>query len=688
MGLFFPEELRPSVRRDRTVQVDRKNFKFTPKPVVFFQSIDELIGEMGNEFVYDCEVYPNFFFVAFKSVKTRKVICFELSPAYTLDTYRLDWMLKNFCIISFNGNHYDMPVMHAALANYDTETIHEVGKRIIEEDRFAADIAEEYDLVMSNCNHIDLKPLVPKDTSLKACAASLGFETIQDLPYEPGTYLTPHEAHITRQYCVNDLDMTIAVYLELKNQISLRERQGAKYGQDLRSRSDAQMAESILSNAIAKRLGYRPQKPTFNSKATFQYDVPESMHFDTPELQRLLADVRHTHFGLSQGGRVLMPKTLEGRVVTVGGRPYALGIGGLHSKEKKQALFTGNGWFVEDDDVTSYYPYLIITQGLFPPQLGREFLDELLVILNTRVEAKEALKNLELKHDIRMEIKAEADGLKIVVNGSFGKFGSKFSILFAPKLMLQVTLSGQLWLLKQIELHAQSGIMVASANTDGVVTYFHESQRAQKEENLRIWREITGLKTETTRYAGIFSRDVNNYIAVMHDFSKCKTKGTYADPWSDKDPDPIERMKKKPFARISTEAAIQFILKNTPIEKTIRECTDFRKFVAVQKVGKRNGVVGACFNGEYLGRVIRWYYRAGETRPIQIVGTGGIVPSSEGGHPAMYIGGGLPDDIDYDWYIAKAVQRLKDVAFIKSATDQVGIEFADNDVDEEAEFTT
>ena len=37
-----------------------------------------------------------------------------------------------------------------------------------------------------------------------------------------------------------------------------------------------------------------------------------------------------------------------------------------------------------------------------------------------------------------------ANALKIVVNGSFGKFGSRYSILYSPDLMLQVTITGQL----------------------------------------------------------------------------------------------------------------------------------------------------------------------------------------------------------------------------------------------------
>jgi len=59
--------------------------------------------------------------------------------------------------------------------------------------------------------------------------------------------------------------------------------------------------------------------------------------------------------------------------------------------------------------------------------------------------------------------------IKIVLNGSFGKLGSKWSILYAPRLLLQVTLTGQLALLMLIEMIEDAGIPVVSANTDGIV---------------------------------------------------------------------------------------------------------------------------------------------------------------------------------------------------------------------------
>jgi len=60
-------------------------------------------------------------------------------------------------------------------------------------------------------------------------------------------------------------------------------------------------------------------------------------------------------------------------------------------------------------------------------------------------------------------IKKTANTLKTLLNGSFGKLGSRYSIFYAPTEMLQVTITGQLALLMLIEMMELCGIPVVSA---------------------------------------------------------------------------------------------------------------------------------------------------------------------------------------------------------------------------------
>lgn len=240
--------------------------------------------------------------------------------------------------------------------------------------------------------------------------------------------------------------------------------------------------------------------------------------------------------------------------------------------------------------------------------------------------------------------KAETDGKKISCNSSFGKFGSKWSKLYSPDMLINVTLTGQLSLLMLIETLESEGIPVVSANTDGVVIKCPRSKEPLMNLIIWEWEQITGFETEETRYKALFSKDVNNYIALKND-SKVKLKGLYA---------PTGLMK-NPTNAICVRAVIENLTKGTPIERAVRKCDDIRQFITVRKVEG-----GAVWNDQYLGRVVRWYY-AGLPGAIHYKSNGYTVARSEGARPVMTLPDSLPSDIDYAWYIREAHSILEDV---------------------------
>lgn len=65
--------------------------------------------------ICDSEVYKNFFYVGLKEVKTGKILGFERSSRAELDVPKLSAILRQRTIVTFNGNHFDLPVIYAAL---------------------------------------------------------------------------------------------------------------------------------------------------------------------------------------------------------------------------------------------------------------------------------------------------------------------------------------------------------------------------------------------------------------------------------------------------------------------------------------------------------------------------------------------------------------------------------------------
>ena len=232
---------------------------------------------------------------------------------------------------------------------------------------------------------------------------------------------------------------------------------------------------------------------------------------------------------------------------------------------------------------------------------------------------------------------------KLELNGSFGKLGSRYSILYAPDLLINTTLTGQLSLLMLIEELELAGIKVISANTDGFVSVMNKDQYNNYDAICNAWEFNTGLNLEETAYKAIYSRDVNNYLAITVDDKK-KGKGVFT----------LGQLSKNPASEISILAVIEYLTNGTPIADTILNCKDILHFVTIKTV---NG--GGVWRDQYLGKVVRWVYVTNGS-PITYVKNGNKVGTSDGCMPVMDLIE-LPDNLDYDKYIDISNKLLQSV---------------------------
>jgi len=487
---------------------------------------DELVAacHAKENLVYDIEVYPNYCLFAFKGIDTQKIIYFEvfLEESWNpVSIMKLNWILHNFCILNFNGRKYDFPVTTLALKGLGPAEMWDATFMIIAQNLGAKEVYKKYKTKSMNVNQIDLIELTALAPGLKVCAGRLHAKKMQDLPFKAGTHLTLDQVTVLRQYCINDLDNTELLYRNTIKQIELRSEMGKRYGVDLRSLSDAQMAEAIISAEVKRITGKKYVTRTEIAAGTsYKYQVPHFVSFYTPLMNHVLQIIKDADFVVAEGeGNILMPPTLANLVIEMGNSKYKIGIGGLHSQEKSIAHVSDDEYVVIDTDATSYYPFLILNAGITPANLGRTFTTIFDGIVKERVSAKHAGNNVV------------ADCLKIVVNGTFGKLGSKWSIVYSPNLLIQVTITGQLCILMLAERFELAGIEVTSVNTDGIVVRCKRSMETTFKSIVAQWEKETGLSTEETRYKATYSRDINNYFAIYETPQKgelFKTKGVFS----------------------------------------------------------------------------------------------------------------------------------------------------------------
>lgn len=586
--------------------------------------------------VFDIECYINYFLCAFKSVDKSIQFWFERTERKNdfFNNRLLEWVLKNATLISFNGNNYDVPMLSLAIGGLSTEELKVNSDLIIKYNVRPNDILKEARLPKVKLDHIDIKEVAPGHGNLKIYGGRVHTKRMQDLPFDPDSELFHERILITRNYCINDLDTTIDVFNELSPFMILRYEMSKDYGIDLRSKSDAQIAEAVISKQIIELNGRRRiERPYVPVGTTYKYIPPKYMQFQTVQLEEIYQQILDCDFVVSESGAISKPDIFNQFDLKIGDLSYTLGIGGLHSTEKNVSYESDSEYTLLTPDVVSYYPYLILNNEWYPKHLGLNFIQVYKRIVEARIDAKRRGQT-----DI-------SDRLKIVINGSFGKLSSPYSNLYSPDLLIQVTITGQLTLLMLIEAYEQCGISVVSANTDGIVARVHKSQMDLALKIIKSWEVLTDLEMEVGTFKGLYSRDVNTYIALDHT-GKPKLKGGYSKG----------DLSKNVSNEVCLDAVIKCLSEGIPVERTVVNCRDIRKFITIRSV--KGGAVKIWPNHtEYLGKSVRWYFSKKVEGTLVYALTGNKVPNTEGARPLMELEE-FPQDIDFDKYISECYSML------------------------------
>lgn len=343
--------------------------------------------------VLDCEVYRNYFLAKVRRMDTGATRVFEQYEGHPLDTVALRSTLSRITSVTFNGRNYDMPIIGLALTGATCEAIKRCSDFIIAGNMRPWDVERQFNFRTPDFDHIDLIAVAPGMVSLKVYAGRLHVQRMQDLPIEHDALIEPEQRSIILDYNDNDLTATEALYWKFKKQLDLRVQMSREYGVDLRSKSDAQIAEAIIRKRLTDQ-GVEVRKAEVRARA-FKFRFPNFLRNAGPIVQGLIDLVREADFVVDPGGYVKMPEQLAKAKIKIGNSVYRLGIGGLHSSEKSQAVVADDEHVVIDSDVASYYPSIILKTKLFPRHLGESFLQIYQKLYDERIAAKRRAAELK-----------------------------------------------------------------------------------------------------------------------------------------------------------------------------------------------------------------------------------------------------------------------------------------------------
>lgn len=607
-----------------------------------------------RDYPYDIETYPNTFTFRATHAASGKKYCFEISDrrddrAQLFQFIRYLQQVKAR-MIGYNSLWFDWEVVqwlmenpYATVAQIYNKAMNRIkgdGSYPMWPDRH---LVEQVDLL--KIHHFDNKAKV---TSLKALEIAMRMESVEDLPFPVGTYLTDEQKDILLSYNDHDVDATTDFYRAScdpkADMIAFREELTAKYGADFMNHNDTKIGAEVFiielekagipcyeKNAAGRRVPRQTPRSSINlAECIFPYIRLEHPAFRmildylvaqtirqtkgvfsdiscTPEMVRWMDPKKvkvwvkgakkprrlcHIPPETDMTGAKYIASSLHCRI---DGFNYEFGTGGLHASLHREIVHSTDTHKIIDLDVASYYPNLAIKNRIYPAHLGEKFCDIYDFLYHER---------------LRVGKKTMMGGAyKLALNGTYGNSNNEYSPFYDPMYTMKITINGQLSLCMLVEqLIKVPGLRMIQCNTDGI-TFHCPVEYVDHAHNLRLWWEqLTKLELEEVRYSRFFIRDVNSYIAECAEgyydeskpLSRYKRKGAY---------EYKREWHKDHSALVIVKAVEAHLVRGEDIAAFIFSHTDPFDFMIRGKVNRDCSLHMVYQNGyqEQLANTIRYY---------------------------------------------------------------------------------
>lgn len=536
---------------------------------------------MGNtDVIFDIETFPNVFLLAAEFVDAPFGWCYEISERRNDSATIVDFLLhlrNSGCrMVGFNNLGFDYPVVHylVRLGRAGAHDIYQKAQAIFDSrdtERWKHLIKPSDYLVpqldLFKIHHFDNKA---KATSLKVLEFNMRSDSVEDLPFKPGTVLTPDQIEVLKAYNRHDVRQTKEFYHRSVNMIRFREELTRKYERDFTNHNDTKIGKDYFVMELEKR-GVRVYEFGPSGRTPRQTKRPEIalrdailpwIEFQHPELNRVKDWLQRQVITETKG-------VFTDLVANINGFEFVFGTGGIHGSVESRIVESDDEYVILDFDVASYYPNLAIANGFYPEHLGQTFCGIYSNLFQQR-------KNYPKKS-------AESAMLKLALNGVYGDSNNQFSVFYDPLYTMRVTLNGQLLLcLLAEQMMSVAGLEMLQANTDGLTVRIPKVFRSLVDDVARHWQEKTKLTLEQVEYRRMFIRDVNNYIAEDVN-GNVKRKGDYE--WE-------REWHQNHSALVVPKVAEKVLLEGASIRKTLENWPDVMDFMLRTKVPKTSYLIG------------------------------------------------------------------------------------------------
>ena len=567
--------------------------------------------------VYDIEVFQNIFHCAIKDTETGKITLFEISNRKNQlqelveffkefenvegswnNSYTTDYQFNtNKIFAGYNNIHYDNPIINYIIDYYNVmkdKTYIEICKSIFNLSKTILNSKEgeegiwkkwKYQQWFESFDILTMLYSTQLRVGLKEMQVTMQYPNVQEFVYDWDIPLVESKFDEMIQYNINDVESTSELLDRCKKDIELRIAIEDEYGVRVLSKDGVNIGMKIITQKYLEKTGQTwwdiKDLRSPMDKIPLKDVILPFVKYDSPILKDMLDTLKKQT--VSPGRKGYEYKFIFNNL------RYTIGVGGIHSVNDPEIIIPKEDEYLIDCDVASLYPSMLIQHKFYPKHLGPEFLE---------IYSKIREERLEAKHN---GDKVKNETLKFALNGLSGNLQNEHNFCYSPFAVMQIRVNGQLLLLMLAEKLVEIGCKIIQANTDGLFLICKKNKYEEYQKVCKEWEKLTKLELEEDRFEAMYQYAINDYIAVKEGYHKTKdkklikTKGMFI----------TEVLLGKGLSpKIIPEAIINYFVDNIPVEETIKNCKDIRKFLKAEKTGKQWTVE---YNDKIQQRINRFY---------------------------------------------------------------------------------
>ena len=534
--------------------------------------------------------------------------------------------------------------------------------------------------------------------SLKQLEGFLGMDIVESVvPFDLDRLLTEDEKREVEKYNKADLYGTLERFKQRKNAFKTKMMLVKEFELPINyiCKTNAKLTEAIL---LSQNKGVNTRL-----RKNFQLcDLP--VNWDVPELKTIynffteaLKELERNKWDTKKCDKKKLSMDLDILGVT-----HTFALGGVHGgiknyickPEKKKKII----WV----DVSSLYPNILTKWDLLSRQVDRNGCKAFAGMVQARMDIKKKLHDPTLTKEEKKALKDQSNRYKLILNTTSGCMKDKFKKIYDPEYNTKMCMLGQLALMDLVfrlrnvkkrkkpvwalsddyKLEPVSDtseyynyFKLIQSNTDGIaLELLTEDAESIIDEICIEWEKDWSFSLEKTVADNLYQKDVNNYLFKDSD-GNIKVKGAYVTKYSEGN--------EQDTLAILAKAVVGYFLENKDIRTIICNpenlATDYQM---IKKLG--NMYDTPTWKREYGDIIVQ---KVNRIFPSTNTKNGGLYKhkkSKEIGtldkvegtpeHVLIYnedIRGkkiGELDDIDYEWYIKEAQQRIDDFLRYKEKT--------------------